>query len=70
MVCAMEVDPIPDAGLCATCRHAERVVSGRGSVFLLCGRSRTDPRYAKYPPLPVRACPGYEKRSPVSGSGT
>lgn len=52
------------AGLCADCRHAERVVSGRGSVFLLCGLSRTDPGYPRYPALPVRSCPGYQKREP------
>lgn len=61
---------LPEAGLCASCRYAERVVSGRGSVYLRCGRSRTDSRYAKYPPLPVRACPGYEKRDPLSDRGT
>ena len=50
----------PDAGLCADCRHARRIVSARGSVFLLCERSRTDPAYPKYPRLPVRACAGCE----------
>jgi hypothetical protein len=37
-------------------------------VFYLCERSRTDPRYRKYPVLPVVACPGYERlSSPDSG---
>lgn len=48
------------AGLCGDCIHARRVVSGRGSEFLMCGRSRTDPRYARYPSLPVVFCPGHE----------
>ncbi len=48
-------------GLCATCVHARSVVSSRGSEFLLCGRSETDPRYPKYPPLPVLRCPGFER---------
>ncbi|MFN8180078.1 MAG: hypothetical protein U0167_19250 [bacterium] len=48
------------AGLCARCRHARSIASRRGSEFLLCERSRTDPRFARYPPLPVRECPGFE----------
>jgi hypothetical protein len=47
-------------GLCWECRWARRVTSGRGSVFFLCRRAEADPRYPKYPPLPVRRCPGYE----------
>jgi hypothetical protein len=31
-----------------------------GSQFYLCDRSRTDPRYPKYPPLPKLECEGYE----------
>lgn len=50
------------AGLCGHCRHARTVRSDRGSVFILCGRSRSDPRYARYPRLPVSRCPGYEPR--------
>jgi arginine deiminase len=52
---------VPDpAGLCATCRYARRVETGRGSVFTRCERAASDPRYAKYPRLPVATCPGYE----------
>ncbi|MDQ3129096.1 MAG: hypothetical protein M3Q66_11680 [Chloroflexota bacterium] len=55
---------VPDsAGLCAACVHARLVVSGRGSRFVLCERSRTDPRFPRYPPLPVRACSGFEQRA-------
>jgi len=57
----------PGFGLCADCRHAERVGSSKGSVFLLCRLSRTDPRFPKYPRLPVVACAGYSKLSPPSG---
>lgn len=49
------------AGLCASCRHARTVRNRRGSTFLLCGLSRDDPRYPRYPVLPVRTCPGYER---------
>jgi hypothetical protein len=51
-----------DPGLCGSCRHQRVVVSGRGSRFSLCERSRTDSRYPRYPALPVRACAGYEAR--------
>jgi hypothetical protein len=50
-----------DAGLCATCQHARRIESARGSRFLLCARSIDDPRFAKYPPLPVVQCAGHEE---------
>jgi len=50
----------PLVGLCAACIHARRVESVRGSVFLLCERSRDDPRFPRYPRLPVLACAGFE----------
>ena len=46
-------------GLCAGCRHA-RVVETPRSKFWLCGRAATDPRFARYPRLPVLECAGYE----------
>jgi hypothetical protein len=49
------------AGLCDTCIHQKIVRSGRGSVFSLCLRHRTDERFPKYPRIPVERCPGYEK---------
>ncbi len=55
-------DPPPSvpAGLCATCRHARILESDRGLRFYRCGLSDTDPRYARYPTLPVVICAGYE----------
>jgi hypothetical protein len=50
-------DPI---GLCAACRHARVIHSSRGSTFYLCQLAETNPRYAKYPRLPVLRCMGYE----------
>lgn len=50
-------DPI---GLCADCRYARVVQSSRNSTFYLCRRSEVDPRYARYPRLPVLRCTGYE----------
>jgi hypothetical protein len=43
--------------------------SKTGSRFLFCLRARQDPRYAKYPPVPVFACPGFEPR-PAREGGT
>jgi hypothetical protein len=47
-------------GLCADCRHARRVESARGSVFTRCALAERDPRFPKYPRLPVLRCAGYE----------
>ena len=52
--------PSERIGLCATCRHARRISNRRGSVFLLCARAAMDPKYTRYPRLPVTACDGYE----------
>ena len=52
-----------NAGLCAACRWMREVRSDKGRVFLRCERARTDPRFRKYPTLPVLACAGFEKRS-------
>jgi hypothetical protein len=48
-----------DAGLCSRCRHARRVESDRGSVFILCEFSAVDPSFPKYPRLPVLSCSAY-----------
>lgn len=47
------------AGLCDRCRHQQLVPTSR-SVFSLCLLSRENPRYPRYPSLPVRSCPGFE----------
>ncbi len=46
-------------GLCATCAHAQTVVSDRGSTFVRCLLSAGDPRFPKYPRLPVLSCEGW-----------
>ena len=58
-------DPI---GLCASCRHARIVRSSHGSAFYLCRLAETDPRFPKYPRLPVLRCAGYEFAEKVEGS--
>ena len=65
-------------GLCAACSQARAVVSGRGSTFWRCDLSASDPRFPKYPPLPVLRCAGFarglrgegELSPPPRGSGT
>ena len=54
----------PAVGLCSRCRLAAVQPNPRGSAFWRCGRSDTDPAYLRYPPLPVRRCPGYEEGTP------
>jgi hypothetical protein len=57
--------PEPDeVGLCRTCRHS-RIVPAPRSTFYLCERSFIDPRFLKYPPLPVIRCVGFEPLPPA-----
>lgn len=49
-------------GLCDACAWQRLVRTGRGSVFTMCLRHRDDPRFMKYPPVPVGRCPGFERR--------
>jgi hypothetical protein len=46
-------------GLCANCVHARIIASARGSQFLFCQLSQSDPSYPKYPRLPVLRCSGH-----------
>jgi hypothetical protein len=56
----MAATPRNRAGLCGSCRLAEVITSSRGSVFYLCTLSASDPRFQRYPVLPVRECSGYQ----------
>ena len=53
-------------GLCANCTHGRLIQSAKGSEFWLCERGKSDPRFKKYPPLPVRFCLGFERATPAS----
>ncbi len=55
-----------EAGLCATCEHLLLLASAR-SVFVRCGLAESDPRFPRYPPLPVRTCPGWRPVPPEDG---
>ena len=48
--------------LCETCALMRVVITPKGSRFLLCQLSQTNPAYPKYPPQPVVQCDGYQKK--------
>jgi hypothetical protein len=45
-------------GLCADCVHLHLLASPR-SVFVRCGLAAVDPRFPRYPALPVLECAGF-----------
>jgi len=53
---------VADIGLCASCQHARTIPSARGATFTRCELSFSDPRFARYPTLPVIRCDGYRAR--------
>lgn len=55
------IQPSP-TGLCASCDHAQVVPSSKGSTYILCRLSASDPRFLRYPRLPVLACDGYRRK--------
>jgi hypothetical protein len=59
----MNVDPLAESpfaeSLCSACSLAREIVSGKGSQFLLCEKSQSDGRFAKYPRQPVIRCAGF-----------
>ncbi|HTI38707.1 MAG TPA: hypothetical protein VL484_14170 [Vicinamibacterales bacterium] len=55
---------VVEAGLCATCVHVRMVENDRGSRFYLCELAKVDPRFARYPRLPVLVCSGWQAVSP------
>jgi hypothetical protein len=66
---AVTADRHQTPGLCGRCRNARLVVSGRGSRFILCELSRADPRFPRYPSLPVIACAGFTPGGSGDASG-
>ena len=55
----------PQVGLCGACAFVRHIENRRGSVFYRCGLSEEDPRFPKYPPLPVLTCPGFVAADPA-----
>lgn len=58
------------AGLCPECVHRKVIVSDKGSQFTMCQLSKQNPRFPKYPRLPVRTCPGFQPRSETKPAQT
>ena len=59
---SLQTNGVTKPGLCRDCRHARPVKSDRGSTFILCELSARDPKFPKYPRVPVLSCEGYKKR--------
>ncbi len=55
-------NPDPKIGLCEHCKHSRIIQNPRGSIFYMCELSSTDPRFPKYPRLPVLTCDGFEEK--------
>ena len=47
-------------GLCGSCRRARALTSAGGARFYQCLLAEKDPRFPKWPRLPVLSCAGYE----------
>ena len=62
----MSAPHAPPAGLCAACRNVKVVDTRKGSRFFLCTLSEVDPRFPKYPPLPVMRCAGFDPDAEAS----
>ena len=57
------MDTSSSPGLCASCEHA-RTVRGARTQFWLCRLADTDPRFPRYPRLPVTSCSGHRPGTP------
>jgi hypothetical protein len=47
------------AGLCGRCTHALIRPTNKGTTYLRCDRAGSDPRFPRYPRLPMISCPGF-----------
>ena len=54
-------DEAERVGLCLRCVHA-RIVRSRTSTYWRCALAEVDPRFERYPRLPVVACEGFRER--------
>lgn len=55
-------DSTNNQSLCETCSLMGKIITPKGSRFLLCQLSNTNPAYPKYPPQPKCQCSGYQER--------
>ena len=56
----MGVTVTDKSSLCFSCHYGNHIISGKGSSFLQCQKHFENPRYHKYPVLPMVACSGYK----------
>jgi hypothetical protein len=64
------MNPAPlKIGLCETCQNVQVIRTRQGSTFYLCKLWEKDPRFPKYPRLPVLACEGYVQISHRNAAG-
>src|SRR5437879_11973323 len=54
--------------LCETCQRMRAVITPKGSRFLLCHLSTSNPNYPKYPPQPIVRCEGYPPSEAVQAT--
>ncbi len=50
------LDPLLGRSICLQCKSHRTVVSGKGSVFMLCQSGDTPDTWPKYPPQPLQQC--------------
>ncbi|MBJ7455148.1 MAG: hypothetical protein JHC74_03715 [Thermoleophilia bacterium] len=55
------------AGLCGACAH-QRLVPATRATYSMCRLAADDPRFPRYPPLPVIRCAGFTP-APAAGRG-
>jgi hypothetical protein len=48
--------------LCEKCALMREIITPKGSRFLLCQLSKSEPAYPKYPPQPIVRCGGYQEK--------
>jgi len=53
------IPPHLGQSLCIRCIHHRRIMSGRGSMFILCKKNKVSQQFSKYPPQPVSTCIGF-----------
>ncbi len=51
----------PAPGLCAGCQNVKIIDTRKGSRFYLCQLAEVDPRFPRYPRIPVLRCHGYRE---------
>lgn len=51
------------AGRCRSCLYARVVPAKANDAYYFCERSVDDPRYARYPHLPMLTCDGHAYRA-------